>query len=184
MAMKIQFNKTFLQYVKKQLSIREKALPTLKAKEAALRLEVKKAKKELTAIKTEFEKMMQQLKPTYRMWREFPHILELESVDTSIKSLAGVKMPLLKQINFKELPYSYITEKEWISEGKEILKKLLELKIKRHLAEQRMQILEYARKKTTQEVNLYEKVQIPEFNNSLLKIKRFLEDKENLAKSS
>ncbi|HNT51847.1 MAG TPA: V-type ATP synthase subunit D [Candidatus Syntrophosphaera sp.] len=46
-----------------------------------------------------------------------------------------------------------------------------------------MQILERVRKKTTQKVNLYEKVQIPAYEDSILKIKRFLEDEENLSKA-
>jgi len=47
----------------------------------------------------------------------------------------------------------------------------------------KMQILERVRKKTTQKVNLYEKVQIPAYEDSILKIKRFLEDEENLSKA-
>ena len=44
--------------------------------------------------------------------------------------------------------------------------------------------LEHARKKTTQKVNLFEKVQIPGYQDALRKIKRFMEDEENLSKSS
>jgi V/A-type H+-transporting ATPase subunit D len=44
--------------------------------------------------------------------------------------------------------------------------------------------LEQVRKKTTQKVNLYEKVQIPAFEDAILKIKRYLEDEENLSKAS
>jgi V/A-type H+-transporting ATPase subunit D len=52
------------------------------------------------------------------------------------------------------------------------------------LARKKVSILEYARKKTTQKVNLYEKVQIPEYKEAVRKIKRFMEDEDNLAKSS
>ena len=45
-------------------------------------------------------------------------------------------------------------------------------------------LLEHARKKTTQKVNLLEKVQIPGFQEAVRKIKRFMEDEENLSKSS
>jgi len=45
-------------------------------------------------------------------------------------------------------------------------------------------LLEYARKKTTQKVNLFEKVQIPGYQDAIRKIKRFMEDEENLSKSS
>ena len=37
---------------------------------------------------------------------------------------------------------------------------------------------------TTQKVNLFEKVQIPGFQDAIRKIKRFMEDEENLSKSS
>ena len=47
-----------------------------------------------------------------------------------------------------------------------------------------MRLLDFARKKTTQKVNLYEKVQIPGYNEAILKIKRFMEDEENLSKAS
>ena len=48
----------------------------------------------------------------------------------------------------------------------------------------KVQRLDYARKKTTQKVNLFEKVQIPGYEDAILKIKRYLEDEENLSKSS
>ena len=40
------------------------------------------------------------------------------------------------------------------------------------------------RRKTTQKVNLYEKVQIPGYEDAIRKIKRFMEDEENLSKSA
>ena len=44
--------------------------------------------------------------------------------------------------------------------------------------------LEHARKKTTQKVNLFEKVQIPGYKDAIRKVKRFMEDEESLSKSS
>ena len=48
----------------------------------------------------------------------------------------------------------------------------------------KMEYLEHARKKTTQKVNLFEKVQIPGYQDAIRKIKRFLEDEESLSKAS
>ena len=44
MTIKFQYNKTSLGELGKQLKMRQKALPTIKSKESALRSEVKKAK--------------------------------------------------------------------------------------------------------------------------------------------
>ena len=48
----------------------------------------------------------------------------------------------------------------------------------------RAQNSDFQRKKTTQKVNLYEKVQIPGYQEAILKIKRFIEDEENLSKAA
>lgn len=45
-----------------------------------------------------------------------------------------------------------------------------------------LDILQHARRKTTQKVNLFEKVQIPGLKEAILKIKRYLEDEESLSK--
>jgi len=71
-----------------------------------------------------------------------------------------------------------------VPQGIELARQIAALNVRKQVAARKMEILEYARKKTTQKVNLYEKVQIPEFREALLKIKRFLEDEDNLAKSS
>ena len=49
---------------------------------------------------------------------------------------------------------------------------------------EKARILDYQRKKTTQKVNLYEKVQIPGYQEAIRKIKRYMEDEENLSKAS
>ncbi|MCK4980060.1 MAG: V-type ATP synthase subunit D, partial [Candidatus Delongbacteria bacterium] len=69
-------------------------------------------------------------------------------------------------------------------DGIAILKNLVSIAIERELFFVKTGLLEHARRKTTQKVNLYEKVQIPGFEEAILKIKRFMEDEENLSKSS
>ena len=44
--------------------------------------------------------------------------------------------------------------------------------------------MDHARRKTTQKVNLFEKVQIPGYQDAIRKIKRYLEDEESLSKAS
>ena len=56
--------------------------------------------------------------------------------------------------------------------------------IQQEFCREKLNLLEYARKKTTQKVNLFEKVQIPGYQDAIRKIKRFMEDEENLNKSS
>jgi V/A-type H+-transporting ATPase subunit D len=185
MTLKIQYNKTYQQLLTKALRVRENALPTLQAKESALRLEVKKAKQDVAAIEKDIEKNYESLRATHPLWCEFPKdLVSIKDVRIKIRKIAGVKTPLLEQVVFSVKPYSLFAAPSWLPEGIRLLEQQTELAVKREVALRRMEVLEYARKKTTQKVNLYEKVQIPEYRDAILRIKRFLEDDENLAKSS
>jgi V/A-type H+-transporting ATPase subunit D len=184
LAIKFQYNKTEIQRLNKQLVIREKALPTLKSKETALRLEVKRIGEEMKALELEIEKRLESQNNYAALWVEIPDIIELEKADIRLRNIAGVKIPVLHDVIFKEEHILYANQNPWIPEGLQLLKNLIRLKIEIELKQQQFDILNYARKKTTQKVNLYEKVQIPEFSSAVLKIKRFLEDAENLSKAA
>lgn len=185
MAIKFQYNKIALQKLRKDLRVRENALPTLQAKESALRAEVKEAKNELRQVEAEFEKKRKELAEIRRLWPEFPDdLLKIDNVKLDIRKIAGVKTPVLKDVRFSLKPFSLFSFPAWIPEALSILKEAARQQVKIEVAQKKMEVLEYARKKTTQKVNLYEKVQIPEYQGAILKIKRFLEDEENLSKSS
>ena len=85
---------------------------------------------------------------------------------------------------FEEKQYDLFSSPVWISEGIEVLKKIARLNLEFEVYQRKTELLDYARKKTTQKVNLYEKVQIPGYEDAMRKIKRFLEDEENLSKSA
>lgn len=185
MAIKFQYNKTSLQHIDKQLKVRERALPTLKNKEAALRVEVKRAK----TVAEEFEEKLNQRLQAYQraieLWGEFDNdLVTIDDVDLSIKKIAGVKTPVLEDVKFSLKEFSLFNRPGWYLDGIGIVKELARIAIEREVFFQKMQLLDHARRKTTQKVNLYEKVQIPGFQEAILKIKRYLEDEENLSKAA
>ena len=184
MAFTYQNNKTSMQKLMKDLAMRLGALPTLKAKETALRLEIKKVKRVLEAVERERKDLQESQKDHYSIWMEYPSVLSISDVIIENRNIAGVIVPLLGEIKFEVRDYSLFTNRAWIPGGTEVLKKIVELSIRSRLYARQIEILHQARKKTTQKVNLYEKVQIPLFHDSINRIKRFLEDEENLSRSA
>lgn len=185
MAIKFQYNKTSLQNLGKQLKVREKALPTLKNKESALRSEVKRAKDKAADIGKELESELKKYDEMMKLWSEFDaSLVKIKDVKLSIKKIAGVLTPVIDDIEFDVAPYNPFTNPVWVPDGIDILTTLARLGIEQEIWIRKMELLEHARKKTTQKVNLYEKVQIPGFEDAMRKIKRFLEDEENLSKSA
>ena len=185
MAIKFQYNKTSLGELGKQLKLRQKALPTIKSKESALRSEVKKAKdsaldyrRRLDALKAKYDYMV-------ALWGEFESdLLRVGDVRLATQKIAGVRTPVLEEVLFEEKPYDLFTSPVWYADGVELLKRLARLGIEFEVYNRKMELLDYARRKTTQKVNLYEKVQIPGYEDAIRKIKRFMEDEENLSKSA
>ena len=185
MAIKFQYNKTSLTNLGKQLKVRQNALPTLKNKESALRSSVLEAKAESERLADELEASLQRYDHLAALWNEFdPGLVRIVDVDLGVTKVAGVKTPRVDNILFEVQPFNAFVKPAWFADGVEILKELARLGIESEIFEQKRQILEYNRKKTTQKVNLYEKVQIPGYKEAIRKIKRYMEDEENLSKAS
>lgn len=185
MAIQFQYNKTSLQALEKNLKMRVRALPTIKNKESALRVEVKKAKDENKRLEQELESRIASYDKMVALWGEFDtSLLKVEDVKMSIKKIAAVRIPVLDEVVYQIKPYSMFNAPKWFADGLALLKELAQIGIEQVFYEEKINLLEYARKKTTQKVNLFEKVQIPGYEDAILKIKRFMEDEENLSKSS
>ncbi|HKL32415.1 MAG TPA: V-type ATP synthase subunit D [Tangfeifania sp.] len=185
MAIKFQYNKTALQALDKQLKVRERALPTLKNKESALRVEVKRAKDKAAELEKEYNGQIESYENMARLWGEFDQsLVRISDVDLSSKKIAGVFTPVLEDIHFEINNENLFNQPVWFPDGISIIKKIAETAIEREVFLRKMEVLDFARKKTTQKVNLYEKVQIPGFQDAIRKIKRFLEDQDNLSKAA
>jgi V/A-type H+-transporting ATPase subunit D len=169
----------------KQLAIRERALPTIKNKETALRMEVKKAKDTAASLEERLLEKMRRYDDMISLWGEFDAtLIKVEDVKLEVKKIAGVKTPVFKSIDFSVKRFSLFGTPSWYPDGIDILKELAAVGIEQEVFLLKMRLLDKARRKTTQKVNLYEKVQIPGYQEAIRKIKRFLEDEENLSKSS
>ena len=185
MAIKFQYNKTSLGELGKQLKMRQKALPTIKSKESALRSEVKRAKDSATEYRERLDALVAEYDYMVALWGEFDcTLVRVADVDLTTQKIAGVRIPVLNEVQFEVKPFDLFTSPAWYSDGVELLRKIATLGIEFEVYNRKTALLDYARRKTTQKVNLYEKVQIPGYEDAIRKIKRFMEDEENLSKSA
>ena len=178
MAIKFQYNKTSLNELNKQLKTRTRALPTLKSKESALRLEVKKAKKRSEGLVAQLEAELKSYEYMARLWNEFePGLISVTDVKLKTVKIAGVPVPALEEVLYEVKDINLFTKPMWYADGVQILKNLAQLGIESEVYVEVSRILDFQRKKTTQKVNLY-------YNEAIRKIKRYMEDEENLSKAS
>ena len=111
-------------------------------------------------------------------------LVSITDIDLRTVKVAGVKCPELCGIHYEIHPFNAFAKPAWYIDGVAILKELSQLGIESEVYKEKRRILDYQRKKTTQKVNLYEKVQIPGYQEAIRKIKRYMEDEENLSKAS
>ena len=77
-------------------------LPTIKSKESALRLEVKRSKEKVEEFDERLENILQQSGDILRLWGEFnPELISVEDVKFSTKKIAGVNTPVYEGATYK-----------------------------------------------------------------------------------
>ena len=143
------------------------------------------SKNQIEELDHELESQIGSYDKMVGLWTEFDStLIRVKDVNLSKKKIAGVPIYVLERVEFETKQFSVFNRPKWFLDGVSLLQRLGEIGIRRDFIELKLRKLEYARKKTTQKVNLFEKVQIPGYKDAILKIKRYLEDEENLSKSS
>ncbi len=117
----------------------------------------------------------------------FAEPTDLESIigpataQTGEDNIAGVAIPVLKAVHMSRKDYDLYETPSWIDDALDMVQGLTELRIAREvLEEQRQRIVEELRV-TSQRVNLFEKVKIPECRENIRVIKIFLGDEQTAA---
>ena len=82
MAIKFQYNKTSLQELNKQLRMRRNALPILKNKESALRIEVKKARREAEDMENLLTEKAAKSWEEWKKESQYQPVINIENHDT------------------------------------------------------------------------------------------------------
>jgi len=184
MKIQLKYNKTALREFQKKLQIRERALPTLKNKESVLRAMVLEARKEIEHINGLLLSKTKKNESWKNLWQEFnTNLIQITKVHSTKIKVAGIDIPVFENLDTMEQDFSLFNNPYWFRNGVQELKDVLEIRVRKEYLSNKILLLEQARKKATQKVNLYEKVQIPTLASATRQIKRYLEDEENLAKA-
>lgn len=179
-----QYNKTELLNLDRELKVRLNALPTLQSKEAALRAEVKRIRMNIVRFQSKLDEKIKSFQLMERLWCEFPPLVKAKQVRYLEKNIAGVRVDIVGEVEFETAPFSVFGCPSWFLSGIEVLKNIMRDMAAIEVEKKIYESVEYARRKTTQKVNLYVKVQIPAYEEAIRRIKRFLEDEETISKSS
>jgi V/A-type H+-transporting ATPase subunit D len=178
--MKIRLTQGELKRQRDSLRQYERYLPTLQLKKQQLQLEILHQQRS----RTERENSLAAWEETAKEWLglliEAPEIgqwIVPERIIATRKNIAGVDVPVFIRVDFVPAEYDLFTTPLWVDTALERLKERVSLGEELSILEQGINILRHELRITTQRVNLFEKIKIPEAKEAIRVIKIAMGDR-------
>jgi V/A-type H+-transporting ATPase subunit D len=181
---KIKLTKNELKTQRDALARFNRYLPTLQLKKQQLQMEMRRLDQEILEKRDDEQEARAKLSSWIQLYSEpvdLAPYTEVEALDTSVGNIAGVNIPVLDKLTFKRVIPNLFETNPWIDEGIEVLKHLTRLRIERRILEEQHRLLSEELRTTTQRVNLFEKVKIPEARENIRVIRIFMGDQQTAA---
>ena len=179
---KIKLTKGELKKQRDSLKQFRRYLPTLQLKKQQLQMKILEARTTLNQklsvfyIKEEFigewVNLLGDSQVDLKEWITPRQIL----VDTI--NIAGANVPVFNNIHFDQAQYDLYSTPFWIDTGIQELRLLVTYLAEINVIKKQIETLEYELRITTQRVNLFEKVKIPECLNNVRVIRIYLGDQQ------
>ena len=181
---KIKLTKNELKRQKDSLKRFLRYLPTLMLKKQQLQMEIRKVEAQEAELKRNREANYDEIRRWIAVFGEdvrFQELLTVKSLDTEVGNIAGVDIPVFQNIEFEEPPYDLFALPLWVDEAIENIKNLSNLDAKINVLEKQAELLGEELRITSQRVNLFEKVMIPETRENIRMIQISLGDEQTAA---
>ncbi|HCM27987.1 MAG: V-type ATP synthase subunit D [Treponema sp. GWB1_62_6] len=182
---KIKLTKNELKKQKDELKMYQRYLPTLMLKKQQLQTEIRVTENRIRALRAEKERIDESFRSWIAVFGErgifYPGLLRVTAIRTATGNIAGVEIPVFKGAEFMIDAYDLMATPMWIDSAAEKLKAVLLLDLESVTLEEQRRRLEKELRTTTQRVNLFEKVKIPESKSNIKKIRVYLGDQQTAA---
>ena len=176
---KIKNTKTELKAQRDSLKRYRRYLPTLQLKKQQLQMEIRQVDQRVAEKKAEEEAARGALADWVKLYSDpldYLSWLKVDGIDVEPGNIAGVAVRTLKEIRFQRTAPDLWATPAWLDEGLSTLEQLFRLRIERRLLEEQHRLLAEELRTTSQRVNLFEKVKIPECAENIRRIRIFLGD--------
>lgn len=181
---KIKYTKNELKKQKDQLKRFKRYLPTLVLKKQLLQMEIRNVEMQINEKSKERERINAELMSWVHVFGENLNIAELvkvKEVDLDTSNIAGVDIPLFNEIIYEDTPYDLMFYPLWVDAGVQKLKELYSADTELTILKKQAELLGEELRITTQRVNLFEKVKIPDTRENIRRINIFLGDQQTAA---
>jgi V/A-type H+-transporting ATPase subunit D len=188
MAIKLTKNEQKVQ--KDNLKQFERYLPTLQLKKQQLQSVIMKVRVELEEKEAERIRMIGDLDDWVAVFAEntifdeekkLDHLVQPDKVISKNENIAGVTVPKFEELTFKDISYDVDEYPLWVDTALVKLREIARLDALVSTLRKQSELLEKELRSTSQRVNLFEKVKIPEAKENIRVIGVYLGDQQTAA---
>ena len=179
---KIKLTKNELKVQKDALKMYRRYLPTLTLKKQQLQAEIRIIEEKAEAVR----KAREDLEKGFGSWiavfsekEAFPQgIITVSNIRKGRGNIAGVAIPTYEGADFQRGDYNLYDTPLWVDIAANHMEKAMSLDLEAEVLDEQVRLLEKELMSTSQRVNLFEKVKIPETLANIRKISVYMADQQ------
>ena len=180
---KVKLTKTELKAQKDALSRYQKFLPMLQLKKSQLQMELGGMRAKEESLARQEEELLEGVRPWIGLLAdagvEVP--VALERVRTRAGNIAGVEIPVYEGVDLRRAEVDLFATPEWVDDAAEAAAELIGVRAERGVAAEQVRLVAEELRTTSQRVNLFEKVKIPECRENIRVINVAIGDEQTSA---
>ena len=181
---KIKHTKNELKSQNDSLRRFQRFLPMLMLKKQQLQAEIQAIDSQLDERQALFSSAMSDIKTWSALFAEpieMESLVTLDGVEREQGNIAGVNIPIIKKVNLTRAPLDLFSTPTWLDDAQDSLSSLIELRIEIEVLEEQRTLIKEELRTTSQRVNLFEKIKIPECQENIRIINIYLGDEQTAA---
>jgi V/A-type H+-transporting ATPase subunit D len=182
MAERIKLNKVSLRTQKQKLAMYQRFLPALEARKQQFLMQLAIVRRQIVEQEARLKDIMQEIATWSALYGDLGPLLryfiQIEEIKSSVRNVAGLKVPQFHGVEFSDPPYSYFATPLSFEEVLRQSRNAIECREAIRMLKEGEQVLFEGFRKTSQRINLYEQRLIPDCREAIRKIVVYLQDQQ------
>ena len=180
----VKLTKNELKKQKDSLKRFQRYLPTLQLKKQQLQMMIRQVEMKQAETQAHRDAAYDELREWIAVFGEnvgIESLVSVRNVEIESGNIAGIDIPVFSGIEFDVAEYDLFSTPLWVDAGIEKIKEISAIDAELEVLEQQRRLLAEELRITTQRVNLFEKVKIPETQENIRMIRIYLGDQQTAA---
>ena len=178
---KVKLTKNELRNQKDQLKRFQRYLPTLQLKKQQLQMVIRQIEAQEQQKREERDELKHRIDAWIDVFGEdlgLEEMVTVRNVSTDTGNIAGVDIPVFESIEYEDIEWDLFEMPVWVDAAIGRVKELVAADAELEILQEQHKLIAEELRITTQRVNLFEKVKIPETKENIRRIRIYLGDQQ------